>query len=315
MLQAGIALEAVGDLLGREAERRAGSEGRGCILGVVAAPQGTDAGEIGDDPGLAVLDLDDACIELAGIGGDAGEDAIVERLLAADLDEGLTRGRTPPRHLLRRLIVDADDGGVRGGDQPLLDRAIGLEGAVPVEMIRRQVHLDADRRLDGRCQVDLEGRALHHMDAIVGRRLERQHGGADIATHLDVAAGRLQHMRDQGGGGRLAIGAGDADHRSLRRDLRPLQEEQLDVADHRDSCGLGLLHRPVRRRMGQRHAGREHESGKARPVGAGEIEDVEALGRRLVAARLVIVPASDPGPSGDQRARRREPRAAEAEEG
>ena len=85
---------------------------------------------------------------------------------------------------------------------------------------------------------------------------------ADIAAHLHVAAGLAQDMRDQRRGGRLAVGAGDADERRVRRDAGPLAAEQLDVADDLDAGARAPLDRPMRLGMGQRHAGREHEAPK-----------------------------------------------------
>ena len=52
------------------------------------------------------------------------------------------------------------------------------------------------RRERGR-EIDLERRALDHVDAIIGRRLQRQDRRADIAAHLHVAAGLAQDMRDR----------------------------------------------------------------------------------------------------------------------
>ena len=71
-------------------------------------------------------------------------------------------------------VVDADHGAARLRYQPLLDRRIVLHRAVPVEVIGREVEQDADGRRERRREVDLERRALDHVDAIVGGRLERQ---------------------------------------------------------------------------------------------------------------------------------------------
>ena len=91
---------------------------------------------------------------------------------------------------------------------------------------------------------------------------------ADIAAHLGVAAGLAHQMRDQRRRRRFAVGAGDGDERRVRRVTPPLAAEQLDVADHFDAGLLREPHRPVRLRMRQRHAGRQHERGELRPVGA-----------------------------------------------
>jgi hypothetical protein len=51
----------------------------------------------------------------------------------------------------------------------------------------------------------------------------------------------------------------------------PLAAEQLDVADHLDGGLVRQIDDPVRRRMGQRHAGREHQRGDLRPVDGAQI--------------------------------------------
>ena len=66
-------------------------------------------------------------------------------------------------------------------------------------------------------------------------------------------------MRDQRRRRGLAIGAGDRDERRIRRDAATLAAEQLDIADHLDGGVARETHGPVRRRMGERHARREHQ--------------------------------------------------------
>ena len=61
--------------------------------------------------------------------------------------------------------------------------------------------------------------------------------------------------------------------------------------------------------------GESTKAAKPDQSAAGEIDDGDALGRRLVAARLVVVPGRDLRAAGLQRACRGEPRAAEAEQG
>ena len=60
---------------------------------------------------------------------------------------------------------------------------------------------------------------------------------------------------DQSGGGRLAVGAGDADH-LVRRQLRPRLREQLDVPDDLHPLHAGLRGERVRV---EGHARRENE--------------------------------------------------------
>jgi hypothetical protein len=122
------------------------------------------------------------------------------------------------------------------------------------------------RRRERRREVDLERRALNHMEAMVCGGVQRQDRGADIAAHLHVVARLAQDVRNESRGRRLAVRACDGDERRIRRDLRPLAAEQFDVADDLDGDGLGEPHGPVRLGVGQRDAGREDERGEARPI-------------------------------------------------
>ena len=88
-------------------------------------------------------------------------------------------------------------------------------------------------------------------------------------------------MRDQRRGGRFAVGAGDGDQRTWRARFRALAAEQFDVADDLDAGLARERRRPVRRRMGQRHAGRQHQRGDRRPVEVAQILRLEAGGARL----------------------------------
>ena len=150
------------------------------------------------------------------------------------------------------------------------------------------------------------------MDAARRRRREVKHRHADIAAELHVAPGLPQHVGDQRRRRRFAVGAGDGDQRRVGRARRALAGEQFDVADHLDAGRLRPLDRPVRLRVGQRHAGRQQQGVEARPIGLAQI-DQGKLGR-LGARGLAVVPRSDLRAAGDQRARGREPGAAEAEQ-
>ncbi len=92
--------------------------------------------------------------------------------------------------------------------------------------------------------------------------------------------------------------------------------EQLDVAEDLDAGGAGLLHRPVRRGMGQRHARRQHQGGEARPVGAGAGRPA-AKPSAAAASRAAALSsqAATRGAAGDQGARGGQARAAQAEHG
>ena len=101
-------------------------------------------------------------------------------------------------------------------DQARLEAGVVLHGAVPVEVVGRDVEQHADAGRQRGRQLDLERRHLDHVDAILGRRLQIQDGGADVAAHLRVPPGRAQDVGDQRRGRRLAVGAGDGDERRIR---------------------------------------------------------------------------------------------------
>ena len=71
----------------------------------------------------------------------------------------------------------------------------------------------------------------------------------------------------------------------------------------------------MRFRMRQRHAGREHKHPEAAPVGMSEIDQGDACVRSMLPRNRAVVPAGHFGAAGDERARGREPRPAETEEG
>ena len=202
-------------------------------------------------------------------------------------------------------------------DEALLDRRVFRDRAVPVEMVRRDVEEDADRRLQAWCEVDLKRRHLNDMDAVARGRLKRQDRRADVAAHLHVAAGLAQDVGDERRRRRLAVGAGDGDERRVGRKLRALAAEQLDVADDLDAGGFRQPRRPVRLGMGQRHAGREDQRRKARPVRGAKIGGLDPLPlrpspsprrcrrRRRPAPRRFSAPAPSPAPSRRARTARR----------
>ena len=101
----------------------------------------------------------------------------------------------------------------------------------------------------------------------------------------------------------------------LRRVAAPLAAEQLDVADHLDRCGARQPHRPVRRRMGERHARREHQRGDFRPVDMAKVGRGNAGAGRLRDRIRIVVPADDVGAAGEQRTGADQSRAAEPKHG
>ena len=96
---------------------------------------------------------------------------------------------------------------------------------------------------------------------------------------------------------------------------RALAREQLDVADDLDAGAARQLDRPVRLRMRQRHAGRQHQRGEAAPVALAKIADGDALLLGPGDAVGIVVPGQHVGAAFDQRVRGRQPGPAEPEEG
>ena len=216
------------------------------------------------------------------------------------------------------IVIDADDGSplVRhAGDQAFLHRRVVIHGAVAIEMIFAEVDQDADRGIERGSEIDLVGRALDDVNAARARRLERQDRGADIAAELRVEAGRRREMRDQRRGGRFAVGAGDGDERRVGREAAALAAEQLDIADHLDGGFLRKPDHPMRRRMGERNAGRQHQRRDPRPVGVAQIGGGNAGGIGLRHALRIVVVADDVGAAGKERTRAHQPRAAQPEHG
>ena len=144
-------------------------------------------------------------------------------------------------------VVDADHARSRAGDEPRLRRGVVLHRAVAVEMIGREVEQDptvASRR--GR-QVDLVATSIRARRR-GSRRAARATGSR--CRYCRPSARRCRPLRrmwcDQRRGGRLAVGAGDADERRVRRKRCAARGEQLDVADHLDAGRCASLDAPVR---------------------------------------------------------------------
>ena len=209
------------------------------------------------------------------------------------------------------------DGALRlhAGDQPRLHRRIMLQRAVAIDMVFADIEQNADGGIERGRKIDLVRRHLDHMHPPHPRRLQRQDRGADIAAHLGVVAGDLHQMRDQRGRGRLAVGAGDGDERRIRRMTPPLAAEQFDVADHLDAGLPRHQHRPMRRRMGQRRAGRQDQRRKIRPRYRAQIGGGETGLRRLGDIVGAVVAGDHFRAARLQRVAARKAGAAEAEHG
>ena len=118
------------------------------------------------------------------------------------------------------VVVYADHRSIGLRRQPLLDGGIVFHRAMAVEMVLGDIEQNAHSGVQRGCKIDLVGRNLQHINAARRKRLERQHRNADIAAHLRVAASAVDQMRDQRGGGRLAVGASDCDERRFGPSFR-----------------------------------------------------------------------------------------------
>ena len=89
---------------------------------------------------------------------------------------------------------------------------VGLEGSVPVEMVRLEVEEDRDVAGEQVHVLELEARQLAHDPRVRGCLFSRVgQRSPDVAGDLDRATGRAQDRAEQLGGGRLPVRAGDAD--------------------------------------------------------------------------------------------------------
>ena len=143
--------------------------------------------------------------------------------------------------------------GVLLQEHPGLDRRVIVHAAVTVQMVRRQVGQNAHIRFQSRHQVNLKGGKLEHIDAAFHRRPHQENRGADVSAHVNIPAQCLKDMADERRGGGFAIGPGNRNNPRARARNFPL--EHFRVADDFNPGGLGLHHRPVRLRMGERHTG------------------------------------------------------------
>ncbi len=190
-----------------------------------------------------------------------------------------------------------------------------LQRAVAVDMVFADIEENPHRRIERRRQIDLVRRHLDHMHPPHARRLQRQDRGADIAAHLAVVAGDLHQMRNQRCCGRLAVGAGDGNERRVRRVTAALTAKQFDVADHLTAGLPRHQHRPMRRRMGERRAGRQNQRRKIRPRHRAQIGGGETGLRRFGDIVGRVVARDHFRATGLQRVAARKAGTAEAEDG
>ena len=164
------------------------------------------------------------------------------------------------REVLRLLA--REEAGLGGG--------IGLERAVPVEMVRRQVDEAPDPRPELLHPLELEAR--HLGDRHVGVAADGgDQGRAEVAADEGTSARPCERETHEARGRALAVRAGDGDHGARKKRRR-----HLDLAPHRKAA-------PKR--------GREQRR-LARHPGAGddEVHAGEQLGAFLAEPELDVLP-------------------------
>src|SRR3546814_12984000 len=96
------------------------------------------------------------------------------------------------------------------------------------------------------------------------QRLQGEGRRAEVAADLHLTGGELQDVANERGGGRLAVGAGDADVAGVALGAR----QELDVADDLDAVLLGLGDHRMGLRKAVRDARRVDKAGDIMPINA-----------------------------------------------
>ena len=167
MRQARKGLQRGGHFARRHAEAHGRCAGGKRVLDVVPAAQGADAGKIGE--GAERTGPGCACHELAAHRVPPMRHA---RLRRYEIDPAAVGKPQALGDVAAPVVVLADDGVRRMRDQAGLEAGVVLHGAVPVEVVGRDVEQHADAGRERRGQLDLERGHLDDVDAILGRRLE-----------------------------------------------------------------------------------------------------------------------------------------------
>jgi hypothetical protein len=125
-------------------------------------------------------------------------------------------GPEAPRERERRRIVGVDHGPVVGGlamEHARLGGAVGLERAVPVEVIRREIQQDGDPRVECLRRFELKAADLDDMKRLGARVLDlRRQRRAEVAACRDVEAALAQHPCGERRRRRLALRSRDRNH-------------------------------------------------------------------------------------------------------
>ncbi len=135
-----------------------------------------------------------------------------------------------------------------------LGRCVLVEIDVAIEMVVGDVEDGRRRRIQRPGGLQLKTGKLQHPDLRQRIGILRIHQGRqgrrrNIAGNADGLARGAQQMAGQRGGGGLAVGAGDGQHRNIPAQTAQRLGKQFDLADHRNSGGTGVdhHHQPARK--------------------------------------------------------------------
>src|SRR5690606_33377466 len=161
------------------------------------------------------------------------------------------------------LVVAVEDGEVLLAlmeKDPRLRLPVGLHARVAIDVIGREVGQHRHSGPEGLDPLELIARKLDHRDVSppsFERALAKRR--AQVAAREDGAARLGEQVRDEGGGGALAVGAGHAHHR-----LGEKAEGVLHLGEDLRAARAHRAHRGPR----PRHAGRDDaEFGRRKEIG------------------------------------------------
>jgi len=121
-------------------------------------------------------------------------------------------------HLGGAVVGVEDEGVGRGlaGEDLFLRGNVGLEAVVAVEVVGGDVEDDGDAGVELIGGFELEAGDLEDVDRLGGGfGDELDDGQADVAADLGGDTGFAEDLAEEGGGGGLAVGAGDGDDAAL----------------------------------------------------------------------------------------------------
>ena len=148
-------------------------------------------------------------------------------------------------------------------------------------MVGRDVEQHRDIAIQALRQIDLIARELEHIDAgpapVWNESVLREDWKSNIAAHHRWHGSGLEHVMDQRGRGRLAVGAGDPDD-LVPRQLGPGTPEHFDVADNHD---IRLARTPGNRVSIEWDSRSDHKAVEPRKIRLVEILDTDSRRKLL----------------------------------